>query len=80
MKNKKSINILKGGKADNLSISDIAKMHKKSEKHILKQFILGIFIEREHTTDIDAMIEIAMDHLTENPNYYSDLKKMESEA
>jgi hypothetical protein len=37
----------------------------------------GIKVEMEHTEDPDMAKEIAMDHLTEDPKYYSKLKKME---
>lgn len=33
----------------------------------------GIKIELEHTDDRDVAREIAMDHLTEDPHYYSKL-------
>jgi len=34
----------------------------------------------EHTTDRAVAREVAMDHLTEIPDYYSRLDKMEGEA
>ena len=57
-------NRIKGGKADNLSIEDIAKKHGVSVDIIKKQLILGIKVEREHTHDDKIAKEIAMDHLT----------------
>jgi len=57
-----------GGLADNMSPDDFSK--KKIEK--------GIKIELEHTSDKQIAEEIAMDHLTEDPEYYEKLEKMES--
>ena len=37
----------------------------------------GWGVEREHTNDVKLSIEIAMDHLTEDPQYYDKLEKME---
>ena len=35
------------------------------------QLSIGIQIEMEHTNDLDIAKEIAMDHLTEDPEYYT---------
>ena len=35
----------------------------------------GIEVEAEHTSDLDERRKIAMDHLKEDPKYYSKLKK-----
>ena len=40
-----------------------------------KQLSMGIKVEMEHTKDAKKAREIATDHLTENPRYYSKLKK-----
>ncbi len=61
---------IKGGEADKKSESDFDAAEIK----------LGIKIEMEHTDDPALAKEIAMDHLTELPDYYSRLKKMEKEA
>ncbi len=42
-----------------------------------KQIELGIKTETEHTGDKEMAKEIAKDHLTEDPEYYTHLKKME---
>lgn len=62
---------LKGGKAD-----------KKSPKDFNKKALLeGMRHELEHTSSKKLAMEIAMDHLTEDPNYYKKLKSIEkSEA
>lgn len=39
----------------------------------------GAQVEREHTSDEAVAREIAKDHLTEDPNYYQKLKRMEAE-
>jgi hypothetical protein len=44
-----------------------------------KELEMGIKIEMEHTDDKDKAKEIAMDHLWENPSYYSKLKKSDIE-
>jgi hypothetical protein len=80
-------NKLKGGNADYSSLVKIAKKHDaKGYYHIedmvrliKKELEMGIKIEMEHTDDKDMAKEIAMDHLWENPSYYSKLKKSEIE-
>lgn len=68
---------LTGGNADKLTLKDIAKHHNVSLTHIKKQYDMGIIIEREHTTDHETIDEITKDHLFENPNYYTLIKKVE---
>ena len=41
---------------------------------------MGIPIEHEHTGDKDLATDIALQHLDEIPDYYTRLKKMESDA
>ena len=41
---------------------------------------MGIKVEKEHTDKPGLAEEIAMDHLTEMPDYYTRLKKMEEKA
>lgn len=45
-----------------------------------KQLKMGIKVELEHTGDRALAKEIAKDHLTEMPDYYTRLAKMEHEA
>lgn len=73
-------NNLKGGKADKLSIPDIAKKHKLSIGEIEVQIEMGKKVEMEHVSDVKLAKEIAMDHLEEIPDYYTRLTKMEKEA
>ncbi len=78
MKNSmKEEEILKGGLADNKSLGDIARKHKVDIKDLTKQFSQGVKVEMEHTDDKNKASEIAMDHLTEDPEYYTKLKKVE---
>ena len=44
------------------------------------QLEMGIPIEHEHTRDKDLATDIALQHLDEIPDYYTRLKKMESDA
>lgn len=73
-------NNLKGGKADKLSIADVAKKHKLSIEEIEAQIEIGKKVEMEHVSDVKLAKEIAMDHLEEIPDYYTRLTKMEKEA
>lgn len=58
-----------------LSISDLAKKHRVGREHIIAQLKKGIKVELEHTSIRDVATEIALDHLSEDPNYYSKLVK-----
>lgn len=61
---------LPGGKADNSQPQDFDS----------KELARGIEVESEHTSDPQIAMEIAMDHLKEDPRYYSKLKKIHKEA
>lgn len=54
---------LKGGRADG---------EKKSQFNDI-ELAVGIAVEKEHVSDEKTAKEIAMDHLKENPTYYSDM-------
>lgn len=73
-------NSIKGGKADKMSVKDIAKKFNVPVSTIEKQLAMGKKVEHEHTKDMNKAIEISMDHLTEFPDYYTRLEKMEKEA
>jgi len=73
-------NTIKGGKADKMSLKDIAKKFNVSVNKIQAQLQKGIKAEMEHTKDKEKATEIAMDHLTEFPDYYDRLGKMEKTA
>jgi hypothetical protein len=70
---------MKGGKADKLTLPKIAKKHKVSIVDLTSQLKLGIKTEMEHTDSRKQAKEIAMDHLAENPKYYTKLKKTKLE-
>lgn len=71
---------IKGGKADNVSVEDIAKKFDVTVAKINKELDMGVEVELEHTKSRKLAKEIAMDHLTEIPDYYTRLKKMEKEG
>jgi len=50
---------------------------KKPSDFDAKQITLGIKVEMEHTEDRAIAKEIAMDHLMEDPKYYTHLIQME---
>jgi 8-oxo-dGTP pyrophosphatase MutT (NUDIX family) len=58
---------IKGGLADNKTPKDFDK----------KRLVVGVKVEKEHTSDDKVAEEIAMDHLTEDKKYYVKLKKIE---
>jgi len=62
--------VLKGGRADGMGIT----------RYELKELLVGIKVEREHTTDKYIALEIATDHLEEFPDYYTRLEEMEEKA
>ena len=39
------------------------------------QLVVGVAVELEHGTNMNRAMSIAIDHITENPNYYSILIK-----
>lgn len=45
-----------------------------------KQLAMGIKVEMEHTNDGEKAKEIAMDHLVEDPEYYTKLQQIEKSA
>jgi hypothetical protein len=76
---------LEGGLADNKTLVQIAKKHDAKSYHIddmvkslKKQLEMGMKVEMEHTDSKDKAKEIAMDHLWEDPSYYTKLKKIEA--
>jgi hypothetical protein len=76
----KAITEMKGGKADNLTVNDIADKFDVPVSQINKQLNMGKKVEKEHTDSTTIAKEIAMDHLSEFPDYYSRLAKLEKEA
>jgi len=73
---------ISGGKADGKTLQDIAAHHAGNSTgrkyttlyYILKhQFEMGLEVEKEHTDDPTKAREIALDHLWEDPEYYTKL-------
>jgi len=62
----------KGGKSDNMSPEDLAKKHNVDIETIKKEIHIGTQIEKEHTDNDDIAKEIAMDHIVEIDDYYTD--------
>lgn len=60
-----------------LTVNQLAKKHSVPVSDIQKQLDMGIKVEKEHTTDEKIAKEIALDHLGEDPEYYTKLIKME---
>ena len=69
-------NIL-NGLAKGLSLKDIAHKHNIPEKDLSTELQKGLEVEKEHTNSISIAKEIAMDHLFEDPKYYTKLAKIE---
>lgn len=69
---------LEGGKGDKMTLKKLAKKHKVDISFIIRELVKGVKIEREHTKQVKKAIEIAMDHLTEDPLYYRKLAKIET--
>ncbi len=63
---------LKGGESDKMTIEDIAEKHNEDIEKIRKEVEVGTQIEMEHTKDKKIAKEIAMDHIVEISDYYSD--------
>jgi hypothetical protein len=71
---------IKGGKGDKMSIKKIAKKFDVDISAIKKELKLGKEVETEHTKNTEMAKDIAMDHLSEIPDYYTMLKKFEKRA
>jgi hypothetical protein len=67
-----------GGLAGGMKLSDIAEKHGVSVDILVAEFKKGIGVEMEHTTDREIAKEIALDHLFEDPKYYTKLSKIEN--
>ena len=65
---------IKGGKAKGMSSKDLAKKHEVDIKDIEKEIKVGTKIEMEHTDSKEIAKEIAMDHIAEFPDYYTNKK------
>jgi predicted nucleotidyltransferase len=61
-----------------LTVNQLVKKHSVPKEQILSQLKKGMKVELEHTTDADIAKEIALDHLSEFPDYYDRLAKAET--
>jgi hypothetical protein len=73
-------NNIPGGLSQFATIGDLAQMHKIPVDQIIRQIIKGTKVESEHTTDLDIAMEIAFDHVYEDPKYYDKLSGIEEMA
>ena len=62
--------LVPGGEGDKAEVSDFDP----------KEVRMGVKVEMEHTDDRRVALEICLDHLSEDPHYYSKLKKIHKEA
>jgi len=69
---------LEGGIGDEMTLKKISKIHRVNLSDLVDEFSKGVNVEKEHTDELKTAMEIAMDHLSEDPNYYSKLKKIET--
>jgi len=63
--------------AKGMDIYDIANMHGVDIDDLDKELQAGIKVEMEHTSDKSVAERIALDHLYEDPKYYTKLKDIE---
>ena len=64
------------GLSKNMSINDLANKHKVDVNVLKQELKKGIKVEHEHTSDLKKAARIAMDHLFEDPKYYTKLDKL----
>lgn len=71
---------IEGGEADGQNIQHIAKKHMMTYDELAKQLEVGKKVQVEHTKkpelpegDESINREISLDHLAENPEYYTEL-------
>jgi hypothetical protein len=70
-------NALDGGLAQNESPQSIANKHNVPLEHIKSELKMGIKVEMEHTNDPKVAARISLDHLYEDPDYYTKLEKID---
>ena len=59
------------------SVEEIAAKHGVSQADIIQALSIGKQVEKEHTNDEHTAEQIALAHLWEKPDYYTQLAKME---
>jgi len=70
----------RGENEESACIEDLAAKHGVSLEEIQQQLEMGLKVEMEHTEDMDIAKKIALDHLAEDPHYYTKLAKMEGRS
>lgn len=65
------------GLAKNKTLNQIAKKDEIDVLKLKKQLKMGMGVEKEHTKNKTVAKKIAMDHLFEDPKYYTKLKNIE---
>ena len=65
--------------SDHMSLLDIAKKHNITDSELRSEHKKGIKVEQEHTSNIKTATRIALDHLFEDPKYYTKLAKIKLE-
>ena len=66
-----------GKLARGMSLSEVAAKHNLTADDLKSELVLGIETEKEHTDNPEIARAIALDHLFEDPKYYTKLKQME---
>jgi hypothetical protein len=61
--------------AKGMSLEDIAKKHNIDISELQKELEKGSKVEHEHTDSEEHAKRVAMDHLVEDPKYYTKLSK-----
>ena len=61
--------------AKDMSLEDIAKKHSVDIAELQKELEKGAKVEHEHTDSEEKAKKVAMDHLVEDPKYYTKLSK-----
>lgn len=67
------------GLSQGMTLNDLADLHNVSLEQILNQVKKGLLVESEHTSDEKLQLQIAKDHLLENPYYYDILESAKLE-
>jgi len=65
--------------SNHMSLLNIAKKHGVKDSELRSELKKGIKVEQEHTSNIKTATRIALDHLFEDPKYYTKLDKIKLE-
>ena len=72
--------------ADDMTLSDIAKIHGVSNQHIKDEFKMGVKVELEkmaidsHSGDTERAAGLARDHVLIDPDYYSKMNELKEHS